>query len=300
MGIAVVDALGRRVELARPARRVVSLVPSETEAVADLAGVGVLVGRTDFCEEPAGRIEAVASVGGTKKFEVDAVRVLDPDLVLANKEENARPLVEALIAAGLPVHVSFPCTVPEALDYLRSLATLLGVDPVQAPALQAAERAFAEARRAASADRPPLRVFVPIWMDPFMTFDGGAFASDMLEACGAVNVFLDRPRRYPLAADLGRAAPLPPERTRNRDTRYPRVTLEEVIARAPEAILLPDEPHRFTEANAEVFRGLEIPAAQRGAIAFVSGKDLFWYGTRIGAAIPRLRSLLGALSRASA
>ncbi len=78
-----------------------------------------------------------------------------------------------------------------------------------------------------------------------MTIHGDTFISDMLGLCGASNVFADRPRRYPLAADLGKASPFPPEKVADRDVRYPRVTLEEVSPRAPELVLLPDEPHPF-------------------------------------------------------
>jgi hypothetical protein len=119
--------------------------------------------------------------------------------------------------------------------------------------------------------------------------------SDMLDLCGASNVFADRTRHYPLMADLGRATPLPPEKVGDRDVRYPRITLDEVVERAPDAVVLPDEPHPFTEEDAEVFRALPIPAAERGAIAFTSGKDLCWYGARSVEAIDRVRALVDGL-----
>lgn len=288
----VTDALGRSVRLAGPPRRIVSLVPSETEAVCDLVGEGRLVGCTDYCEEPPGLRERLPSVGGTKKFDVDAVVALEPDLVLANKEENGRKLVEALLARGLPVHVSFPTTVSEALDYLASLAVLLGVDPTDAPVIRRAREAY---DRAAVSSVAPLRTFVPIWMDPLMTFDGRVLASDLLELCGGTNVFSDRPRRYPLAADLGRAPALTEARVGDRDTRYPRITLAEVESRKPQAILLPDEPHAFTEDDAAVFRARAFPAATRERIVFCSGKDLFWYGTRLAGSIERITALTGSL-----
>jgi len=277
----VTDALGRTVALAAPARRIVSLVPSETDSVARLGSLDRLVGRTRYCVEPAG-IERVPEVGGTKDIDVDAVRRLEPDLVLANQEESSRHAVEALIEAGLPVHVSFPRTVPEALAYLRTLATLLGVtDP---PALRAAEAAFARA----NTPTETARVFVPIWRDPWMTFDGNAFASDLLALVGAENVFADRPRRYPLAADLGRRAPLEGARVEGRDTRYPRIRLEEVVEREPELILLTDEPYAFGEEERA-----ELEALGTGAkVIFASGQDLFWYGARLAESIERLGSLL--------
>jgi hypothetical protein len=131
-------------------------------------------------------------------------------------------------------------------------------------------------------------------MDPLMTVNEATFISDVLALVGAENVFAGRARRYPLAADLGKAAPLAPERVGDRDVRYPRVTLDEVVAAAPELVLLPDEPHAFTEADAAVFRGLSIPAAGRGAVVLCDGKDLMWYGARSVEGLDRLRAIVDA------
>src|SRR5206468_5054734 len=99
-------------------------------------------------------------------------------------------------------------------------------------ALTAAEKALQQ--------RAPLRAFVPIWMDPLMTVNGQTFVSDALRLGGGLNVFADRKRRFPLAADLGQAIPTA---AGTRDTRYPRITLAEVVERNPRIALLPDEPH---------------------------------------------------------
>ena len=155
-----------------------------------------------------------------------------------------------------------------------------------------AYRAQSEAQTASRGDDAPVTVFVPIWMDPLMTCNGDTFTSDVLAAVGARNVFMGRERRYPLAADLGRAVPLPAERVVGRDVRYPRVTLDELVATAPELVLLPDEPHPFSEADAAVFRALDVPAARRGAVRFCDGKDLTWYGARAIEGLGRLRVLV--------
>ena len=285
----VMDALGREVRAPRAPRRVVSLVPSETESVCALAGLERLVGRTDFCEEPAGTIERVPSVGGTKKCDVGRVLALAPDLVLANKEENGRADVEALIAAGLTVHVSFPCTVRESVEYLESLAELLHVERSH-DAIREAREAL---ERAEARALPSVRACVPIWREPWMSFDGRTFASDVLRLAGAENVFADRPRRFPLAAELdpSREA-LPAERTAERDTRYPRFGLDELRARDPEIVLLPDEPYAFGEADVAAL--LDAGFA-RERIALVSGKDLFWYGVRPTGALARVAARIDAL-----
>ncbi|MDH3728432.1 MAG: helical backbone metal receptor [Myxococcales bacterium] len=291
--IEVEDAIGQRLQLAKAPTRIVSLVPSETVSVVDLVGLGRLVGRTDYCIEPAGAIETVPAVGGTKGFDVQTVLDLEPDLVLANKEENSRPLVIELIEAGLQVHVSFPCTVADSNRYVKSLCRLLDVNPSESPHLRACREAAVRAE--ASAATKPVPVFVPIWRDPWMTFDGRAYASDVLRLAGARNVFAGRPRRYPLAADLGKGVAWTDEKVDQRDTRYPRVRLEEVVERGARAVLLPDEPYAFTEKDFEAFRDLESLSVLD--LELIDGKDVFWYGTRVAIAIDRLRTCIVRLGR---
>jgi len=137
-----------------------------------------------------------------------------------------------------------------------------------------------------------LRVFVPIWMDPLMTIHGDTYISSVLDALGADNVFADRRRAYPLAADLGAAAPLDPAKVEGRDTRYPRVTMAEVEERAPDVILLPSEPHAFTEADRQVFLATNTPAAKAGRVHLCDGRDLMWPGLRSLEGLERLRALI--------
>ncbi len=285
--IEVVDALGRTVRLAAPARRIVSLVPSETVSVADLAGIDRIVGRTDYCVEPEGRVDDIETVGGTKGFDASAVQALRPDLVLANQEENSRPQVQALIDAGMTVHVSFPRTVRGSNAYLRSLGVLLGVEGAEV------EARLASLDVGAAPEATSLPVFVPIWKDPWMTFDGEAYASDVLAASGAHNVFSGRSRRYPLAADLGKTEAWGAERVGKRDTRYPRIRLDELLERGARAALLPDEPYAFGQDDVAELAALssEPPLV----VELVDGKDLFWYGTRAASAIERLSAKVARL-----
>ena len=283
--IRVRDALGQHLELPEPPKRVVSLVPSETASLVDLVGVEPLVGRTDFCVEPEPLIDAVPTVGGTKGFDVGTVVDLEPDLILANKEENSRPLVESLIKAGLRVHVSFPCTVGESNLYLERLCRLFDLHPDESSHVRRCREAAANATASPQIDLVP--VFVPIWKDPWMTFDGSAYASDVLRAAGAINVFEGRARRYPLAADLGKTTPWSDERVGERDTRYPRIRQEEVTERGARLVLLPDEPYAFGEKDVDAFR--ELFARDATEVELVDGKDLFWYGTRAASAIAHLR-----------
>ncbi len=299
--VTVTDDRGRTLDFHAPPRRVVSLVPSDTLSVAALGCEGLLVGRTDYCELPADVVARLPSVGGTKNPRVDAICDLSPDLVLANQEENTRGDIEELARRGVRVYVAFPKRVADGLAHLARLARIFRVegDARVKDLVRAGYTAIREAETA-RAGTPPLRTFCPIWMEPLMTIHGDTFISDMLDLCGAQNVFADRQRRYPLAADLGRAAPLPPEKIEGRDVRYPRVTIEELVARAPELVLLPDEPHPFSAKDADVFRALDIPAAKLGRVVQTSGKDLCWYGARSATGIGRVRETIAALRAPSA
>jgi ABC-type Fe3+-hydroxamate transport system substrate-binding protein len=191
------------------------------------------------------------------------------------------------------VFVAFPRRVADGVAHMARLARMFGVcdDAAVKALVKEAYEAVREAE-AACAARPAVPTFCPIWMSPLMTIHGDTFISDMLALAGATNVFADRVRRYPLAADVGAAVPWTVDQVGGRDTRYPRVTMEEVNARQPHLILLPDEPHPFTDPDADVFRREPTPAAKAGAVVRTSGKDLCWYGARSAAGLPRVRALV--------
>lgn len=277
MPVRVFDDRQRELLFIRPPRRIVSLVPSDTLNVQTLGGT--LVGQTRYCEGQA------AIVGGTKDVDVDAVAKLEPDLILANQEENSRQHLEEFARLGLPILIAFPRTVADGLSHLARLAKILQADARALikrgyEAMTAAEKALSE--------KPPLRAFVPIWMDPLMTVNGQTFVSDALRLGGGLNVFADRERRFPLAADLGQAIPTA---AGTRDTRYPRITMQEVVERKPRIVLLPDEPHPFSEDDAAVFRKA-LPDAR---VVRCGGRDFSWYGAQSIEGVPRLRALVDSL-----
>jgi len=269
----LIDDLGRSLTFGRPPRRVVSLVPSDTHSVIALGARGVLVGRTTYCESPEAR--DVPTVGGTKDVDVEAVLALEPELVIANQEENTRGVLEAL-GARVPVLVSLPRRVEQGTAHLARLARIFGVQDHE-PVRALVRRGYA--MQAAPAARQT--AFVPIWMDPVMTLNADTFGSDVLAHVGIGNAFGDRLRLYPLAADLGKTAP---RDAGGRDVRYPRVAFDEVRARAPALVILPDEPHAFSAADEARIRG-ELPGVR---VVHVAGKDLFWYGAWTIDAIERL------------
>jgi hypothetical protein len=272
------DDLGRTLLFGRAPRRIVSLVPSDTYSVIALGAGDRLVGRTSYCEHGDG----VAIVGGTKDVDPDKVIALEPDLVIANQEENSRKPLEAL-AGKVPVLVSLPRTVEQGVAHLARLARILEVGG------ELVRRAYALPPAAAQR----ATCFVPIWMDPLMTINGDTFGSDVLARAGLGNAFGDRLRLYPLAADLGKGEAI--EAT-GRDVRYPRITLGELTARGADAIVLPDEPHAFSLEDEAVLHAA-LPDAR---VVRTSGKDLFWYGAWTVDALPRVRELAATIGAGEA
>lgn len=260
----------------RAPKRVVSLVPSDTFSIAAIGCAGALVGRTDYCVEPP-EIGKVPSVGGTKNPRIEAILDLSPDLVVANQEENTKSDLEKLRDHKIRILMSFPKRVADGLAHLAKLARTFDVQPKDL-----LKRGY-EVVREAEKTTPHTRAFCPIWLDPLMTINQETFISDMMGLCGVTNVFADRERRYPLAADLGQARE---KKVEGRDTRYPRVTWEEVESKKPDIALLPDEPYVFGEEHVKLF----AEHGMRGIL--VSGKDLCWYGAWSVEGLPRLRTII--------
>jgi ABC-type Fe3+-hydroxamate transport system substrate-binding protein len=220
-----------------PPRRVVSLVPSLTEAIA-ATDADLLAGATDWCTHPAGL--DVPRVGGTKWPDVARVLGLRPDLVVANAEENRDEDVEALRAAGIPVWVTAPATVDEALTSLDRLCAVL--DRPDPEWLANARAVWADPPRL-----PEVRAVVPIWRRPWMVLGRDTFAGDVLGRLGVRNVF-------------GGSA-----------DRYPRLAPKDLAAVQAELVVFPDEPYAFTPDD-----GPE--AWPQARAVFASGRHLTWYG----------------------
>ena len=235
-----VDDLGSPVRHGTfPPRRVVSLVPSLTEAVAETAP-DLLVGATAWCSHPANL--DVERISGTKNPDVARIVALRPDVVLANEEENRAVDIAALRGAGVPVWVTEIRTLDQALRSLnRMLTQACGLS--RPTWLDAAESAWADL----PPDRPVRRAFIPIWRRPWMVVGRDTFTGDVLRRLGIENIYADH-------AD-----------------RYPKIPLAELRAQDADLVVLPDEPYLFTaDDGPEAFPYL--PAG------LVSGRHLTWYG----------------------
>jgi ABC-type Fe3+-hydroxamate transport system substrate-binding protein len=265
---ALVDASGVEWAVGRPPRRIVSLIPSTTETLCALGLADALVGVTVYCREPAEVTRTKTRIGGEKDPDLEAIRALAPDLVVANVEENVRAHIDRLRGWAIPVWVTYPRTVADGLRLIRELGEVTGTQRRAAEILRDLEPLYEHVRAAALVD-PPVEVFYAIWRDPYMTVGADTYVHDMLAVCGGRNVFGDRSERYPT------------------------VTLDEVAARRPGVILLPDEPFRFRRVHAKDFeRYADMPAVRDGRIRLVDGKPFSWHGPRIAEALRTIPSLL--------
>ena len=264
------DDLGLRVALERPPKRVISLVPSWTETLFALEAGGMVVGATRFCVEPATELAAIPRVGGTKNPNLREIAKLEPDLVIANAEENRREDIERLREQGVPVLTTYPRTVPGAVESILRLGRVLDRE-TQAAALAREITLSVSGIEAALGvwSKLRLRVFCPIWKKPWMTFNADTYAHDVLRMMGFNNVFA------------------------NAGERYPRVTIEEAVAHRPDVVLLPDEPYEFDRDDLEEMKAM-LPAALGRRVLLVSGRDLHWYGVHM---VEGLRALNERLSR---
>jgi ABC-type hemin transport system substrate-binding protein len=237
------------------------LVPSHTESLHDLGLADRVVGRTRFCIHPAPWVDSIPAVGGTKDAKLERILALTPDLVVADKDENPKALVDALQDAGVEVLWSEIDSVPDAAAFLEELGEACGVPDTARVAAQATLRTLMDVR--AAAGPAPIPVFCPIWHAPWMTFDSTAYPHAMLEAVGLWNVFAHR------AGPGGGPSP-----------KYFEVEAAEVAASPARWTLLPTEPFPFHRQRAKVDAA---PLGRAGAderVRVIDGEALTWFGTR--------------------
>ena len=236
------DGLYREIEIKDAPKRIVSLVPSITETLFAFGCASRVVGVTNFCVEPAEALATRTAVGGTKTLDVDAIKALEPDLIIANAEENREEDIRQLVRGGLQTFVTFPRTVAAAINMMRQIAEFTDSMNKAQPVLEEAEETLNEVKTESRARHRP-RVFCPIWRRPWMTIGADTYMHDFITVCVGSNIFADR------------------------HDRYPRVELDETARRFPEVILLPDEPYHFMEKHKEEFASRAyVPAVRDGRI----------------------------------
>lgn len=258
---AYIDQLQRRVVIPFPPERIISLVPSQTELLHDLGLDAEVMGITKFCVHPDHWFRSKTRIGGTKKVHLDQVRALQPQLIIANKEENEREQVETL-AAEFPVWVSDIHSLHDALEMIQQVGLITGRPaPASLLSTRIKER-FDELRTSVSVTTPlPAAYF--IWRKPWMVAGGDTFIHEMLRACGLQNVFAGH-------------------------TRYPEISLSQLAGTGCRLVLLSSEPYPFKAQHiAEVQEVL--PQAR---ILLADGEMFSWYGSRLLEAPGYFRQLL--------
>ncbi|MGH1366255.1 MAG: ABC transporter substrate-binding protein [Calditrichia bacterium] len=240
------DQMEREVLLPHLPKRIVSLVPSQTELLYDLGLNSEVVGITRYCTEPSSWLNEKVQIGGTKKFYFDRIEELKPDLIIGNHEENYREGIERL-QASYPVWMSDIYSVEDSLKMINSIGELTGK---REQAVEICLRISAEFN---SFQRPaPKRAAYFIWKNPYMIAAGNTFINHMLAVAGFENVFADVER-------------------------YPEVSLQQLVEAKPEVLLLSSEPFPFAEKDCIELKGL-LPDAHP---IVVDGMAFSWYGSRL-------------------
>ncbi len=242
------DARGHQLHLDRSPRRMVSLVPSQTELLAYLGLDETVVGITRFCERPEHWQDEKAIVGGTKEVDIERVRALDPDLILANQEENTAADVDALndIASVFVTEVK---TVTGALDMIRTVGTLTDTSAQTSTLAGKIISRFSDLP-----DFSPIRAAYLIWREPYMTVGGDTFIHDVMSWGGFENAYADQ-------------------------TRYPEVSLDELADADLDVVLCSSEPFPFHQKD-EFTKPLR-DALSDTPIELVDGQPFSWYGPRL-------------------
>lgn len=256
------DMLGRSVKMVWPPGRIVSVVPSQTELLADLGLEQEVVGITKFCVHPEAWFRSKARVGGTKQLHIDRIVALQPDLIIANKEENVREQIEEL-SQRFPVWVSNVENVADALHMIRQIGEVVG-------RFTRAEELAGQIQRAFAQWKPPKRMTAAyfIWRKPWMVAGGDTFIHHMMYLAGFENAFSDK-------------------------RRYPQVSATDIENARPEVLLLSSEPYPFKSLHAEELKAI-YPHAHP---ILVDGEMFSWYGSRMLYAVPYFKQLWNELEK---
>ncbi|MFZ4059097.1 MAG: helical backbone metal receptor [Ferruginibacter sp.] len=226
--------------------RIVSLVPSQSELLYALGLEANVVGITKFCIHPAHWINTKKIIGGTKQLNIDAIRALEPDLIIANKEENSKEQVE-ILAADFPVYVTDVCNLTDALLMIKNIGIITHTVTSANLLNEKIEQAFASLSKLNSVNTAYL-----IWRNPYMTVGYDSFIHDMLIRCGFINIFADTER-------------------------YPHITIDEIKARDCKLLLLSSEPYPFQEKHISELK----QALPNCSIRLVDGEFFSWYGSKL-------------------
>lgn len=260
------DQLNRKIEIPSIPKRIISLVPSQTELLYDLGLRDEVVGITKFCIHPEEWFHSKTRVGGTKKYDLEKIKALQPDLIIGNKEENEQEQIEELMK-HYSVWMSDIYTLKDAYDMITRIGALVGKREDAVNLKLEIESRF-NLFQQPTTNNKLLKTAYFIWNNPYMVAGHDTFINEMLKLNGFENVFT------------------------NKDSRYPEITNEELIAANPSLVLLSSEPYPFKEKHIQEFKEL-LPDAK---IMVVDGEIFSWYGSRLLKALEYFKQLIEKIS----
>ena len=234
--------------------RIVSLVPSQTELLFDLGLEEEVKAITKFCIHPADWYKNKLHIGGTKSLKIDIIKKINPDLIIANKEENVKEQVEEL-AKTFDVFVTDVNNLYDALEMIKNIGTLTGKTAKAAAMATKIEKEFKKLSETIRTKRK-IKASYLIWKNPYMAVGGNTFINDMMQYCGLENILTNVER-------------------------YPEISLEDLKSSKPgeqcELLLLSSEPYPFKEKHLSEIKS-ELPLVK---IMLVDGEMFSWYGSRL-------------------
>jgi ABC-type Fe3+-hydroxamate transport system substrate-binding protein len=243
----VTDQLGRLVTITGTPKRIISLVPSQTELLFDLGLNPEVAGITKFCVHPKNAWQSKTKVGGTKSLHIETIRSLAPDLIIANKEENTKEQIDEL-AKDYPVWISDINSLEEAYHMICDIGQMTNRSERATEIVNCIKNGFAQLQSVINKQR----TCYLIWREPYMTIGGDTFIHHLLQQCGFENIFKDRQR-------------------------YPEITIQQVLDLDCQLLLLSSEPFPFKEKQVVELQKL-LPFTK---IILVDGEMFSWYGSRL-------------------
>ncbi len=258
--IEITDQIGNDVLLKKPATKIISLVPSQSELLYDLGLIQEVVGITKFCVHPSSWRKEKTIVGGTKNHHLDKIDELKPDLILANKEENTKQFIHKL-SKKYPVYVSAVANLSEAYQMMKDVGVLTGTTEKARVLIDNIEQSF-QNLKLISLNKPYPEVAYCIWRDPWMWAGKDTFINHMLDFCQFKNVV-----------------------THNR---YPEIDWDDIKQLAPQYVFLSSEPYPFQQKHVDELKA-KLPDTN---ILLVDGEFFSWYGSRLLKASSYFASLL--------
>jgi ABC-type Fe3+-hydroxamate transport system substrate-binding protein len=242
------DQIGHTFDLKTSPKRIISVVPSQTELLYDLGLKDRVVGITKFCIHPSDWFKNKQRIGGTKNLYLDKIAKLNPDLIIANKEENTKSEIEALQKL-YPVYTSDISNLIQSIEMIKDIGVITNTDKKSCLIAKNIQVEFDKLSNQKFKNKTALYL---IWKNPYMSINQNRFINDMMKRCGFHNVITS-------------------------SENYPEVSEKEIKELDPDLILLSSEPFPFKEHHIEEFQNI----CPKSKVILVDGEFYSWYGSRL-------------------